>query len=458
MAKAIKRVIFLASRQLGGLEEREESEIIARDPFITNKEFQASLVDSLTLTARWIVPIANPPLPEGTITIAGGRIQRVKPRGPYRADLDLGNVAILPGFVNAHTHLDLSGARDQVRPTGDFTHWLRNVIRFRTTRSTDQIREDIKSGIAECLVHGTTLLGDIASQGLSWNLLAQAPVRSTVFFELLGLPLERVEQAKREAIAWLDRHSATSNCRPGLSPHAPYSVRSSLFEWAFQEAKRRQIHVATHWAETREELELLEHQQGPFVDFLAELGVWDPEGLVRSPDDIIRQSSLLPNLLIIHGNYLSAEFLQAMSLHSPPTTHHSPTVIYCPRTHASFGHDPHPFQQILASSGRVALGTDSLASNPDLDVLAEARYLHRQYPTIPGLTLLRMITLSGAESLGWENETGSLAPGKSADLAVLPLPSEDADEPYRLILESSTSVERVMFRGNWIRNPSVDKT
>jgi cytosine/adenosine deaminase-related metal-dependent hydrolase len=127
---------------------------------------------------------------------------------------------------------------------------------------------------------------------------------------------------------------------------------------------------------------------------------------------------------------------------------HDHTIVYCPRTHAAFGHPPHPFCEFLQRGVRVALGTDSLASNPDLDLLAEARFVHQRYPDVPGETILRMATLSGAEALGWADETGSLTPGKSADLVVLPLPEDEAD-PYRLMLESSTKVRAVLFRGQW---------
>ena len=126
------------------------------------------------------------------------------------------------------------------------------------------------------------------------------------------------------------------------------------------------------------------------------------------------------------------------------------TMIYCPRTHAAFGHAPHPFVQWLERGVRVALGTDSLASNPDLNVLAEARFLHGRYPNVSGSALLRMATLSGAEALGWQDETGSLAVGKSADLVVVPLPAEDMADPHALLLASSLPVEAVMWRGQWV--------
>jgi cytosine/adenosine deaminase-related metal-dependent hydrolase len=124
-------------------------------------------------------------------------------------------------------------------------------------------------------------------------------------------------------------------------------------------------------------------------------------------------------------------------------------VAYCPRTHAAFDHPPHPFRSFLDHGIRVALGTDSLASNPDLDLLAEARFL-RHRTDVPGETLLRMATLSGAEALGWANETGSLAVGKSADLIVVPLPGGDAGDPHDLVLASDLPVSRVMCRGAWL--------
>jgi len=399
-------------------------------------------VDSFTLAARWILPVDAPPIKDGTITICGERIQAVDPHGTPRADEDLGNVAILPGFVNAHTHLDLSGLKNQVQPGLGFLQWLRMVVAHRRGLTLEQTAKNIQAGIDECIKHGTTLVGDISSQGFSWRLLAESPLRSVVFYELLGLPLERAGRAEREARIWLAEHPGTATCRPGLSPHAPYSVRASLFEAAFQTARNHRLPLATHLAETREELELLEHRHGPFVDFLQELAIWDPEGLVRGPEEIFRLGSLLPNFLVIHGNYLSD--------HTSLSIHRSPTVVYCPRTHAAFGHDLHPFRRILAEGGSVALGTDSLASNPDLDVLAEARFIHVHYPDVPGETLLRMITISGAEALGWDNETGSLTPDKSADLVVLPLPQDEDLDPYSVIFDSSARVGKVMCLGKWL--------
>src|SRR6187431_396894 len=145
--------------------------------------------EPITFTARWIFPASSSPLERGTITIRGPLFEAVEPHGVRKPDVDLGNVAIIPGLVNAHTHLDLSGARGQIPPTDPehFTDWLRGVIAFRRGRTPEQVQADIRDGLAECLRTGTTLIGDIAAEGASWKPLAASRVRAVVFFEMIGL-------------------------------------------------------------------------------------------------------------------------------------------------------------------------------------------------------------------------------------------------------------------------------
>jgi cytosine/adenosine deaminase-related metal-dependent hydrolase len=391
-----------------------------------------------TLTARWIFPVSQPPLEGGTITLEADRIVAVEPRGSRRADLDLGDAALLPGLVNAHTHLDLTGLRGQCPPGRDLPSWLRTVIAARRRHSPADVDRDVRQGLAECVRHGTTLVGDVSSSGASLPALRDAPLRAVVFRELLGLTEQRAAQAWADAEHWLARVEASATCRPGLSPHAPYSVRASLFELAAERARRDGLAVSIHLAESRDELDLLRQRSGPFVPFLNELGVWDPDGLVSGYDEILRLNQRVTPLLLAHGTYLDprAKLLARTK------------VVYCPRTHAAFGHRPHPFREMLRHRVRVALGTDSLASNPDLSVWNEVRYLRERYPDIPARKLLRMATLSGAEALGWELETGSLEPGKSADLLVLPLTQTTGDGFTQLF--EAAEAHAVMFRGRWV--------
>jgi cytosine/adenosine deaminase-related metal-dependent hydrolase len=385
-----------------------------------------------------VLPVAAAPLEHSCVTIAGDKITGIGAR-QRNPDLDLGNVAVLPGLVNAHTHLDLSGLRGRMPFSGDFTAWLRAVIGHRRQRTPEQVQQGIRSGAAECLRHGVTLVGDLSDRGGSLSILRDFPLRAVVFFELLGLTAERASQGWAAAQEWL-RGEETPTGRRGLSPHAPYSVRRTLFRAAGARAASVGLPVMVHLAETQAELDLLARQEGPFRRFLEDLGVWDAGGLVSDAAEVVGLLAGSPHLLLAHGNFLDPAMPLGRNV----------TVVYCPRTHRFFGHPPHPFREMLAGGVRVAIGTDSLASNPDLDILQEIRFLHNEYPEVPGATLLHIATLAGAEALGWESETGSLTPGKSADLVVVPLPAGDDGDPYRLLLESDAAVERVLFRGQWV--------
>ncbi|HEX3147088.1 MAG TPA: amidohydrolase family protein [Gemmataceae bacterium] len=395
----------------------------------------AGPVDEQVLSARWVFPVTGPPLANGTVSVRGDRIVAVEPAGSRTPDTAFGNAAIIPGLVNAHTHFDLSGARGAVPPDPDFVGWLRRVIAHRRTQSPTQSADAIRAGLNEAQASGTTLVGDIAAAGASWDTLVDAPIWAVCFRELLGLPGTRVMPAWVELIQWIGDHPDTATCRAGVSPHAPYSVHRALIE-----ATARLWPVCIHLAETREEEDLLNNHDGPFVPFLRELGVWDRTGLAPSWDWITWKMSRAPTPMFVHGNYLDPAML------FPPNG----TVVICPRTHRAFGHGPHPFREFLRRGIRVAIGTDSLASNPDLDVLAEVRCLHAQYPDVPGDQLMRMATLNGAAALGFDRSTGSLESGKSADLVVVPLPNRDELNAYTLLLDdANTGPRKSMWRGQW---------
>ena len=385
-----------------------------------------------TFTARWILPVAGPPLERGTITVRGDRIAAVEPHGSRTPDEDLGEATMIPGLVNAHTHLDLTGAAGLTVPVpgGAFPEWLRRVIAFRRTRSPGQVEADIRAGLAESLRHGVTLLGDISAGGASRPVLKDAAIRSVVFWESIGTTLERFEAALHSAILGMSAQPNTPTCRWGRSPHAPYSVHKCGYGLAAQLPGI----AAVHLAESAAEMELLAHRTGPFVPFLQSLGVWEPDGLIRDPGEFLRTHPE-QKLLVVHGNYLPGD--------TPLTANQSLAI--CPRTHAAFGHPPHPFREFRARGVNVCIGTDSLASNPDLDVLAEVRELHRRHPDVPAETLLEMATINGARALGSDGECGTLEPGKSADFVVLPGAGAD---PYAS-LSTGKGPRRTMFRGVW---------
>lgn len=387
------------------------------------------------IRSAWILPVDRPPLGNGVVVIDQGCIVDVGPADRLGFAEDWGDVVILPGLVNAHVHLDLTHLRGRLPRPESATGWLKQVMAHRQTTTVEETLQAIAAGAAECLRHGTTCVGDIDGQGLTRQVLAQTPLRGVVYHELLGLAPSRIEKA-RQATNHLPREPEPS-LRAGLSPHAPYSVAFELLAWSV----RQNLPLAMHLGEFAEEADLLERRTGPFREFLEGLGLWLPEQLAPSWDAILAELSRQSPWLVAHGNHLPPRLWPKLA---------GGSVIYCPRTHAAFGHPPHPAGRMLAAGVNVALGTDSLASNPDLSLLAEMRFLWQGNGEFDGPTLLRMGTLSGAEALGLSSMVGSLTPGKRADLLALRLPTNARADVHRLLLEGREMPHRLMIGGQEI--------
>jgi cytosine/adenosine deaminase-related metal-dependent hydrolase len=414
----------------------------------------------LTLGARYVFPVEGAPIPEGRVSIDDGRIVRVGGPGTGpRVDLDLGDVAITPGFVNAHAHLDLG----PIAPTvgdgpEDEVAWLARVVASRRRGGADSGAELATRNVRSVVESGTTLLADTTAGGQSWDAVAGAPLRGVVFHELIGLNRLRGIETSGAAFEWLaginlkeDAEPLDPKTRAGLSPHAPYSTAG----WLYHRAATAKVPLSTHLAEMPEELELLQSKRGPLREFLEDLGAWDDEWepIGPNPGDYIRRGDLRQaDWIVAHGNYFQPDDFWQLRPEAAPKGQRV-AIAYCPRTHARFGHDPHPYRAMLDRGIIVGLGTDSLASSPSLSILDEVRFLHQRDGSASGELLLTMATLFGAWALRADHLTGSLKVGKSADLAVIALPARDESDPYRLILDSDRPVVATMFRGEFVHGP-----
>lgn len=410
-----------------------------------------------SLRARWVFPVWGPPLENGVIEITAGRVSAVHDRrGPCTTDL--GNAAIIPGLVNAHTHLELSDVASPLRPAVPFTAWLKEVMAHRRNRggATDihpaNSQSDlpvVTAGRDESARFGTTTIGDITGAGWSpGEFSAQGKSNAdgphiVAFLELLGLAPERADAQLEKARAHL---AGDGKIVRGLSPHSPYSVHPELFRGLVDLAVRNRAPLAMHLAETRAELELLACGTGELLPFLEELGVWRPDAIPRGsrPLDYLRELARVDCALAIHGNYLVEDEIDFLAAHP------NISIVFCPRTHAYFGHDAHPWQRLLSRGVNVALGTDSRASNPDLSLWNELLFLRGRAPDFDPALLLRMGTWNGAFALNLESETGSLAVGKQADLAVVDLADPDGTDPYLLLFRSANRVAATMCAGQWL--------
>ncbi len=377
------------------------------------------------IRARWIFPVDRPPLEGGIVTIAGGRIVAVGENASGQPPIDLGDVAVLPELVNAHTHLEFSLLRQPLgRPGMPFADWIRQVVDFRRESGIGSQDAARLAGLTESRTAGVAAIGEIATA--AWPAELSAPldeVSVVIFREMLGLAGDRVALLAQLAEKHIEtRQAGRLPHVAGLSPHAPYTVHPQLLRRACELSATRRIPLAMHLAETREELELLDSHSGPLVWLLQSLGAWHPDAMNRGlrPLDYLRTLATAHQALVIHGNYLATDEIEFLAAHGDRLS-----VVYCPRTHAYFGHEPYPLAALHAAGVRVAIGTDSRASNPDLDLWQELRHIAQHHPHLSPETILRLGTLAGAEALGLADELGSITAGKRAALAVVPLRERD---------------------------------
>ncbi len=371
-----------------------------------------------------------------TVHIADGRLMEIE-SGRSAAAISLGPVALIPGLVNAHTHLEFSLLDRPIPTAGRFTNWIRSVVAHRREHPTS-VPDAIHRGVRESVQSGTTLIGDIATVGWSVTDYMESQFAGVVFQELLGLGDERMSAQSGLAQSIIAKEWPESDTNLfGLSPHAPYSVRPDLLQCAVEIAKTSGTPLAMHLAETPAELELLADGTGEFREMLTDFGIWR-DGLFggKTPADYLAILAECPRSLVVHGNYLTEDDLQFLA-RQPQMT-----LVYCPRTHAAFGHPPHPWRRLVELGGSVAIGTDSRASNPDLSLFAELQFLAKQHSDLSHLEILKLGTINGRRAL-----LGEIADQNHADFCVVRWEKGLTPDPARNLFAAGNRVIGTIVNG-----------
>ena len=384
------------------------------------------------LIAEYVVPITSEAVRGGAVAMDGDRIVAVGIRDevvsqfPNAQIEEFGKAAILPGFVNCHSHLELTamrGALDDVEH--DFKSWLLRINELRSGMSDGDIVAAAIAGAREGAAAGVTCFGDIGRLGHAGvAALKEVGLRGVVFqetgfspdnrtadddFKKLG---EKFEELKKEE---------TGLVRIGLSPHSPYTVASRLFELIAQYAIINRIPLTIHAAESAEEMNLLTRGEGFFADFYEQMDLeW------ASPH--CTPIEYLERLGVLSTRPLLAHCVKASDSDIQRIASCRASIAHCPKSNAKFGHGYAPFEKFLAAGISVGLGSDSVASNNMCDLMEEARFAAlaaRNRPDrkrlITARDALEAATIGGAKALGLADEIGSLEPGKQADIAVVSL-------------------------------------
>lgn len=377
--------------------------------------------------ARWVVPVASPPVAHGALAVARGRIAYVGPAdaAPEGRPVDLGEAVMVPGLVNAHTHLELTAMRGFLEELA-FRPWILHLTRARqAVLSAALLRASARCGIAEGLLAGVTTYADTSESGEVLAAMVEMGVRGVMYQEVFGpdpAQCEGAMAALRARLAVLGT-AATSRVRLGISPHAPYSVSDQLFAACARLAADEGWPVAVHLAESADEVRLVRDGTGPFGDALRARGI----AVAPRADSPV---FLLDRLGLLAVRPLLIHCVQAGDADIARIARHGCAVAHCPASNAKLGHGVAPLRALLDAGVRVGLGTDSVAANNRLDLLDEGRVailmqraVARAHDVLPAARALSLATLEGARALGLDAQVGSLEVGKAADVAVFSLGS-----------------------------------
>ncbi len=339
--------------------------------------------------------------------------------------IDLGNSAIVPGFVNTHTHLDLTHLHNFINYNGDFTDWIRHLVNEKKEWTESEYLSSIRSGIKSSLESGTTTVADISRNGLALEELQKSNIRKTLFYELIDFNPDSAESTIDNFKNMISKVKHNDLLSIGIFPHAPYTVSEELYRRCKTVSGESGLSIATHVSETTDEANFLVRGAGNFVSLLRDFDMlkdWKAPGL--KPVNYMKNIGFLENgCILVHCNYLTGEEVDYIE-------ESGSTIVFCPRSHKYFRHKDHPFYKLRNRDINIALGTDSLASNDSLSILDEMKYIYTQHKTSKPQDILYMGTIAGATALKLNNKIGKLEEGYDADIAVIDIKKETIRNIY----------------------------
>jgi cytosine/adenosine deaminase-related metal-dependent hydrolase len=385
------------------------------------------------LSAAYVVPISSSALENGAVVInhdkieAVGNFSELRAKFPDASSEDFGEAVIMPGFVNCHSHLELSimrGFLDDVEH--DFFRWLLKIAVTRDQKlSARHIEISALLGAAEGLRAGITCFADIGRNGeAGFKALKKAGLRGIVFQETEFSPFP---QKADEDFARLSekfcalKSSETTLVKPGISPHAPYTVSRRLFELITDFALAEDVKLAIHAAESISEEELMLANAGAMSEFYRERGIaWQAPGRTSV--------AYLAEIGVLQAKPLLAHCIRTSERELELIGESGSGIAHCPKSNAKFGHGVAPFERFLDKDLKVGLGSDSVASNNICDLMEEGRFaaltarsrLDRKR-LVTAREIVEVMTVGGARAVGLDSEIGTLEVGKQADLVVISL-------------------------------------
>ena len=374
----------------------------------------------MIIRSRLVVPMVGEPIENGAVSIAGhqiadvGRFEEIRARHEGEV-LDLGEQILLPGLINAHCHLDYTMLRGKIPAQQSFSGWISAINAHKAALQPEDYLAAIADGLAEAQDFGTTTVVNLEAFPELLPRTGRTQLRTWWCAEMIDIRQPVSVRAVTEPLrAWFQSHPERLG-GIGLAPHAPYTASTALYSEASALARKYDLLLTTHLAESQEEMQMFRDAIGPAFAFLKSLGrPMDDCGRETPLSFLMRSQELDERWIVAHLNELTES---DFSLLARGQKFH---IAHCPRSHTFFGHAPFELRKLRRLGFNICLGTDSLASNSSLSLFAEMRELMRKEPSISSREVLMMTTENAARAIGRGGSLGSISPGFQADLIAIP--------------------------------------
>jgi len=400
--------------------------------------------------AHFVVPITGEPIEGGEVIVRNGQIEAVgtglAAGAPGERIEDLGHAAILPGLVNAHTHLDYTILRGLLDDEPFFA-WIRRLTELASHLRPEDFLVSARLGALQLIRSGVTAIGDSTLSGAAVEAAAEAGLRGIVYQETFGPDPAADYTDQVEALAdQVDnlRGQAGDRISIGVSPHSVYTASDPLLRLVARLAWDEGLPVALHAAETRAELDFIESATGEIAAFHSLVG-FEPTPRAKSPVAYLHDTGILgEKTTLAHCVHVSEADLDILA-------EENACVAHCPKSNAKLGVGTAPLDRIIGRGIAAGIGTDSAASDNSLDMFEEMRFAvlgqraaRRDVQALDAKTVLELATLGGAAALGLETEIGSLEAGKRADLVAVDLSAPSTfpcPDPYSALVYSCSAAD-----------------
>ena len=415
--------------------------------------------------ARHLLPMDGPPVPWGGVRVSGDRIAEVGTRetlrpGPGEEVREFPDGVLMPGLINAHCHLELGMARGLLPRGEPFPLWVSRLRKSLEGSGAEQYREASRLGALECLKNGTTTVVDVGNSGQVAAVLAELPLRSFPYLELIGLDPRVAADRLGQGSVWLAGLEKTAGLedttarpadpgpdpltRPGVTCHAPYSCSPELLRFVAGADGLREGPFTLHAAESAEELAMFAEGKGALLEFCRRIFpglAWPERGPGAGPIRFLHARGALPRgSLLAHCNAADEGEIRIL-------VDTEASVVHCPLSRAFFGHPLPPIGRYRAAGVNLCLGTDSLASNEGINMFDEMAAFRTHFPDIPARDILAMATRNGARALGFGNRLGVLRAGALADFIVVALRHHPENDLHEEIVSEARDVVHVVVGG-----------